>query len=83
MGDDLQFDRPVDPLIDHLTRPGVYTWFWPRASIPSDVTAGRPAPATWGLPIGFWANSSCNVDKYIKPQALIFDTTLCVCGAVF
>ena len=47
---------------------GVSTWFWPRPSIPSDVKAGRPAPATWGQPVAFWSNSTCSVDTYFKPQ---------------
>ncbi|THH06004.1 hypothetical protein EW146_g9746 [Bondarzewia mesenterica] len=56
---------------------GVSVWFFPRSSIPSDITAGAPQPANWGVPMARWASSSCNSSTFFSDHSAIFDTTLC------
>lgn len=57
---------------------GIYIWFFPRVSIPADITAGTPAPANWGLPqAAFNAGSNCNIDQHFANHNIIFDTTFC------
>lgn len=29
---------------------GIQVWFWPRSSVPADITAGAPQPTGWGNP---------------------------------
>jgi len=57
---------------------GVYVWFFPRGSIPSDITAGAPVTGNWGLPIvAFNGGSSCNIDSFFANENIVFDTTFC------
>jgi hypothetical protein len=57
---------------------GVYVWFFPRGSIPSDITDGAPVTGDWGLPIvAFNGGSSCNIDSFFGNENIVFDTTFC------
>jgi hypothetical protein len=57
---------------------GVYVWFFPRGSIPSDIQNGAPVTGNWGLPIvAFNGGSSCNIDSFFANENIIFDTTFC------
>ncbi|KAH8595032.1 concanavalin A-like lectin/glucanase domain-containing protein [Bisporella sp. PMI_857] len=57
---------------------GVYVWFFPRGSIPADITNGAPVTGNWGLPVvAFNGGSSCNIDTFFKNQNIVFDTTFC------
>ncbi|KAI9646866.1 hypothetical protein NHQ30_004866 [Ciborinia camelliae] len=57
---------------------GIYVWFWPRGSIPADITAGAPVTGNWGLPIvAFNGGSGCNVDSFFTNENIVFDTTFC------
>ncbi|KAI0825225.1 concanavalin A-like lectin/glucanase domain-containing protein [Trametes gibbosa] len=56
---------------------GIKTWFFPRNSIPSDLSSGAPQPTTWGTPMAAFAASSCDPFKYFYQHTAIFDTTLC------
>jgi len=57
---------------------GVYIWFWPRGSVPSDVTNGNPVTGNWGLPIvAFNGGSGCTFDNHFMNQNIVFDTTFC------
>lgn len=52
-------------------------WFFPRASIPSDLTAsGSVDPSTWGTPTAAYPVSSCALSNF-APQQMIITTTLC------
>lgn len=65
---------------------GVYVWFFPRGSIPSDIQNGAPVTGNWGLPIvAFNGGSSCNIDSFFANENIVFDTTFCGdwAGAVF
>ncbi|KAH9850670.1 concanavalin A-like lectin/glucanase domain-containing protein [Lenzites betulinus] len=56
---------------------GITTWFFPRSSIPSDLSSGAPQPTTWGTPIATFPASSCDPFKFFYQHTAIFDTTLC------
>ncbi|ESZ91567.1 putative endo-1,3(4)-beta-glucanase [Sclerotinia borealis F-4128] len=57
---------------------GIYVWFWPRGSIPADITAGKPVTGNWGLPVvAFNGGGTCNVDAFFANQNIVFDTTFC------
>lgn len=53
-------------------------WYFPRNSIPSDITAGTPNPSGWGTPqASYLGGSSCNIDSHFSNNSLVFDTTFC------
>ncbi|KAF8213603.1 concanavalin A-like lectin/glucanase domain-containing protein [Mycena galopus ATCC 62051] len=56
---------------------GISVFFFERASVPSDITAGAPEPTSWGLPMANWPAADCNPWKYFYTHVAIFDTTLC------
>ncbi|KAF7948025.1 hypothetical protein EAE96_009093 [Botrytis aclada] len=57
---------------------GIYVWFWPRGSVPADVTAGKPVTGNWGLPlVAFNGGSGCNIDSFFANQQIVFDTMFC------
>jgi len=56
---------------------GVAVWFFPRSSIPSDITANAPVPDNWGTPSAYWPASSCSPFQFFQNHSAIFDTTLC------
>ena len=58
----------------------ISTWFFPRGSTPSDITAGTPNPSTesWGAPASlFQGDSGVNLDEHFTNLSIIFDTTFC------
>ncbi|RAH50767.1 glycoside hydrolase family 16 protein [Aspergillus brunneoviolaceus CBS 621.78] len=58
------------------TSSAINIWFFPRGSIPADVTAGVPTPATWGTPAASFAGS-CDIDSHFDAMQIVFDTTFC------
>ncbi|KAG8758458.1 hypothetical protein FRC11_003641 [Ceratobasidium sp. 423] len=56
---------------------GVSVYFFPRDSIPSDITSGAPRPSTWGTPSGNWPSTNCDPSTYLKNHQIIFTSTLC------
>jgi hypothetical protein len=57
---------------------GVYVWFFPRGSIPSDIKNGAPVTGNWETPIvAFNGGSSCNIDSFFANENIVFDTTFC------
>ncbi|KAL8958245.1 MAG: hypothetical protein Q9193_004663 [Seirophora villosa] len=65
---------------------GVYATMWtsqdirvyhfPRSAIPSDITAGKPDPAKWGMPAAKFA-AGCDIDKHFSGLNIIFNTAFC------
>ena len=59
-----------------FTTSAVSIWFFPRSSIPADITSGWPNPSTWGKPHASFG-SPCNIGNFVKQQQIVFDTTFC------
>ena len=53
-------------------------WFFPRASIPSDISSGSTSvdPTTWGTATASYPASSCSMGNFAAQQ-MILTTTLC------
>lgn len=58
------------------TDSGISTYFFPRSSIPSDITSGKPKPSSWGKPLSHFSGG-CDFANTMKDQQIIFDTTFC------
>ncbi|KAF9458752.1 concanavalin A-like lectin/glucanase domain-containing protein [Collybia nuda] len=56
---------------------GVAIYFFPRGSIPADITDSVPQPDTWGAAQARWPSTSCNAFQFFNNHHAIFDTTLC------
>ncbi|KAF9047070.1 hypothetical protein BDZ89DRAFT_25084 [Hymenopellis radicata] len=57
---------------------GIRIWFFPRDSIPEDITSNAPQPSTWDTPASFLANGDkCPVETHFVDHVLTFDITLC------
>ncbi|KAH8593234.1 concanavalin A-like lectin/glucanase domain-containing protein [Bisporella sp. PMI_857] len=55
----------------------IKVFFFPRSSIPTDITSGNPDPSTWKNPQAHFAGSGCDIDEHFKDHQMIFDTTFC------
>jgi hypothetical protein len=56
---------------------GIQVWFFPRSSIPGDITSGNPNPYGWGTPIAtFPFGSNCPSSMFANLQ-IVFDLTFC------
>jgi hypothetical protein len=61
------------------TDQGISIFYWPRASIPPDVTAKQPRPDGWGLPVSFFLigqGTDCPATHFASHN-LVVNTTLC------
>lgn len=56
---------------------GIKIWFFPRVSIPEDITNQTPDPDSWGTPTAFFSPSSCPMSQFFTNQTFIFNITLC------
>ncbi|KAL8992026.1 MAG: hypothetical protein Q9169_007436, partial [Polycauliona sp. 2 TL-2023] len=50
---------------------------FPRSSIPTNIGAGKPDPATWGMPVAKFAGKGCKIDEYFKNLNIIFNIAFC------
>jgi len=55
----------------------ISVWFFPRSSIPSDITSSAPQPNSWGTPFARWPGTTCDTMSFFGNHSAIFDTTLC------
>jgi len=53
-------------------------WFFPRGSIPGDISSGQPDPGSpaWGIPNSLF-QGDFNMDEHFQNLQIIFDTTFC------
>ena len=55
---------------------GIAVYFFPRGSVPADISADAPKPHSWGYPQGRWPAPTCAPFQYFNHHSAIFDTTL-------
>lgn len=48
----------------------VTIWFFPRSSIPSDITSGSPNPDNWSTPMAQF-QGNCDIATHIKNQKIV------------
>ncbi|EIW58553.1 glycoside hydrolase family 16 protein [Trametes versicolor FP-101664 SS1] len=60
-----------------LESDAISVWYFPRDSIPADITSQTPDPSTWGTPTALFPNTQCDIMSHFLAQNLIFDITLC------
>ncbi|KAL4784172.1 concanavalin A-like lectin/glucanase domain-containing protein [Aspergillus varians] len=58
------------------TADAISIWFFPRSSIPGDISSGSPDPASWGTPTARFAGS-CDIEAHFAEMQIIFDITFC------
>ena len=58
------------------TDTGISVYFFPRSSIPSDISSGTPEPSSWGSPVAHFSGG-CDFGTSFTNQQIVFDTTFC------
>lgn len=57
---------------------GISVWFFPRGTVPDDISNGNPDPSSWGPPTALFPNNdSCDTSKHFFDHQIVLDTTLC------
>lgn len=60
------------------TSSAIQVWFFPRSSIPADISSGSPDPSTWGAPqTHYQGGSECEINDHFAEHRLIFNTDFC------
>ncbi|KAL8932952.1 MAG: hypothetical protein Q9216_006597 [Gyalolechia sp. 2 TL-2023] len=60
------------------TSGSINVWFFPRGSIPSDISSSTPNPSAWGsATASFVGGDNCNIDQHFMDNHIVFDTTFC------
>ncbi|TKA82877.1 hypothetical protein B0A55_00955 [Friedmanniomyces simplex] len=54
----------------------ISVYFFPRGSIPSDITSGSPDPSSWGQPLAQF-QGGCDIASKINDQQIVFDLAFC------
>jgi hypothetical protein len=60
-----------------LRTAGIRTWFFPRGSIPNDVSDNIPDPSTWGTALADFPNTNCDIASHFRNQSIIANIDLC------
>lgn len=55
-------------------------FYWPRDSIPADITAGTPDPTGWGTPMANYESryGNCDIDNNFPTQTIVSYLFLCL-----
>ena len=56
---------------------GIRTWFFPRSSIPQDITSENPDPSSWGTAMADFPNTKCPISKHFKNQRIVVNISMC------
>lgn len=60
------------------TSSAIEVFFFPRSSVPSDITSGTPNPQSWGTPVAsFGGGSGCDIDSHFSNHSIVFNTDFC------
>ncbi|KAL1974921.1 hypothetical protein VTN31DRAFT_5125 [Thermomyces dupontii] len=60
-----------------LREEGIRIWFFPRGSIPADITTSRPDPSRWGKATADFPNTKCDISRHFRNQSIIANIALC------
>jgi hypothetical protein len=61
-----------------FTSTGINVWFFPRSSIPSDITSNSPNPSGWGSPMAsFPFSASTCTTSYFQNLQIVINLTFC------
>ncbi|KAJ7579804.1 concanavalin A-like lectin/glucanase domain-containing protein [Mycena floridula] len=72
------FNKAGGGVLAHLwDDDGIKIWHFEGKNIPNDITIGKPSPETWGKPVSFFQNSSCNMKSHFYKHSLVINTALC------
>jgi hypothetical protein len=65
----------------------IQTWYWPRGSVPADITnnSPNPNPSGWGKPYAYFQEGSNCPSSHFHNHQIVIDLTFCGdwAGAVF
>jgi len=65
----------------------IQTWYWPRGSVPADITNNSPTPnpAGWGKPYAYFQEGGSCPNSHFQKHQMVIDLTFCGdwAGAVF
>ncbi|KAG8864259.1 hypothetical protein FRB96_006080 [Tulasnella sp. 330] len=56
---------------------GISVWFFPRPTVPNDVTDLNPDPTTWGEPMAYLSPDDCDVVSHFADHVIVFDIAFC------
>ncbi len=59
------------------TNRGISTYFFPKGSVPSDISGGSPDPSNWGEPQAHWPATQCNMSNYFYNHVVVFTNSVC------
>ncbi|KAL9089823.1 MAG: hypothetical protein Q9165_005617 [Trypethelium subeluteriae] len=62
-----------------LRAQGIRIWFFPRSSIPSDITSNSstPNPSTWGTALADFPQTNCNINQHFGNLSIVANIDLC------
>ncbi|KAJ5089040.1 hypothetical protein N7532_007724 [Penicillium argentinense] len=62
-----------------LREAGIRAWFFPRNSIPDDITnsSAVPDPSTWGTALADFPSTECNIPSHFRNQSIIANIDMC------
>ncbi|MCJ1475749.1 hypothetical protein MMC13_004413 [Lambiella insularis] len=62
-----------------LREAGIRTWFFPRASIPSDISNDNstPDPSSWGTALADFPSTDCDIASHFTNQSIIANIDIC------
>ncbi|KAF9649984.1 glycoside hydrolase family 16 protein [Thelephora ganbajun] len=52
-------------------------WRFERNHIPQDIQDGNPDPETWGIPVAYWSDKSCDIAKAFRDHSIIINISIC------
>lgn len=58
---------------------GIRVWFFPRNSIPTDISDpnATPDPSTWGEALADFPSTDCDISSHFRNQSIIANIDLC------
>jgi len=55
----------------------ISVWYWPRNSIPADITSGNPNPPSWGKAYAWFSFGTYCSSSHFTNNVVVFDLTFC------